>query len=114
MLINESYFIPLAAGAAVVFFIVFFQLFKKRLKGKMVRYGGVILAILLFVIIKSFGSKVYVIEENLHILRYHSFGSFTVEMEGKSEAEINCTVPFNKVGIINKSDKILVIEDQYQ
>lgn len=111
MLINESYFTSISVGIAIVFFIVIYQLLKKRLKEKMVRYGGLVLAIALVVIIKSLGTKVYIIEENLHILRYRSFGSFTVEIEAKGGAEISCTVPYNSVGIVNKSKKTLVIDE---
>jgi hypothetical protein len=111
MLINESYYTPLSVGIAILVFLIFFQLFRKRLKGKVVRYGGLLLAILVFSIVKSFGSMVYIIEEDLHISGYRSFGSLTIEMEEKGGEEISCVIPFNRVGIVNKSKNTVVIEE---
>ncbi|MCB0402950.1 MAG: hypothetical protein KDD41_12755 [Flavobacteriales bacterium] len=111
MMLPESYFILTAAIAAILGFATFYQLLKKKLTDKVLKYGALSFAILVFVMIKFSGRKVYVIEPDLTVYAYYALGSFTVEMEEKAGAKVNCQVHHNRVGIVNQSRKTLRIEE---
>lgn len=110
MLIIESYFFPIIVSISIVFFICFYLLLKNKLKANVVRYGGFALAFLVFIVLKTFCAKVYIIDENFNVLHYKSIGTFTVPMK-EGAVDISGSVGFNKVGIVNQSNKTLRIDE---
>jgi hypothetical protein len=109
MLFPERYYLPIIIVVAIIAFIIFYLLLKKKLNKKILGYAGFAFAFLIYFTLKSIGGKVYLIDEQMNVKRYTAVGSFKVPMKGGA-TDITCSVPLNRVGIVNQSKKALTIE----
>lgn len=111
MFIKETYFIPLVLSLTLFVLVLIFLVVKKKLPIKKTSYILIISGIVVFVALQSYGKKVYIVNPDYQVTEFIALGSFSVIMEENNNEKVKGSIALNRVGVINKSAKPLMLEE---